>query len=63
MMKAIEHFHIARKENPYLMANESFLADVYRNLKMDDSVKFYSIKSFYKMPNNPLCILKIFDLN
>ena len=52
--KAIETLHQARKENPYLMANESFLADVYRNLKMDDSVKFYSRKSFYNMPNNAM---------
>lgn len=50
--KAIETFHKARSENPYLLINENFLADVYRNLKMDDSVKYYSRKAFNKMPNN-----------
>lgn len=49
---AAEQFHKARAENPYLLANENFLTEVYRNLKIDDSVEYYANLTFQKMPNN-----------
>jgi len=50
--KAIDLFHKARKANPYLMINESYLGYTYYKLNMKDSSLYYSKKAFKTQPNN-----------
>ena len=51
--KAIEAFHKGRKNNPNLMINENYLADVYKEINVKDSFEYYTSKAFKKMPNHP----------
>jgi len=50
--KAITTFHEARKNNPYLMINENYLAQTYLNLGKKDSFKYYAKKIFKTAPNH-----------
>jgi O-antigen ligase/tetratricopeptide (TPR) repeat protein len=50
--KAIDLFHKARKANPYLMINESYLSLCYSKLNKKDSSLYYSKKAFKNQPNN-----------
>lgn len=51
--KAIETFHLARKNNPYLLINENYLAQTYLTISKMDSFKFYANKIFKNAPNHP----------
>jgi len=51
--KAINSFHEARKNNPYLLINENYLAETYFTLGKKDSFKFYAKKIFKSAPNHP----------
>ncbi len=50
--RAIDLFHKARKANPYLMINETYLGYSYYKLNKKDSSLYYSKKAFKKQPNN-----------
>jgi len=50
--KAITTFHEARKNNPYLMINENYLAQTYLTLGKKDSFKYYAKKIFKTAPNH-----------
>lgn len=51
--KAIESFHKGRKNNPYLMINENYLADLYKEINLKDSFNYYTSLAFKNMPNHP----------
>ena len=42
----------ARKINPYLMFNESILADVYKKMGLKDSAHFYAKKAYKNLPGS-----------
>ena len=50
--EALNLLHDSRKDNPYLMISEALLANIYLDLKLLDSAKFYSKKAFYNLPDN-----------
>lgn len=50
--KAIGLFHKARKANPYLMINETYLGYSYYLLKNKDSSLYYSKKAYKTQTNN-----------
>lgn len=50
--QALNLLHDSRKANPYLMASEALLANIYLDLNILDSAKFYSRKAFYNIPDN-----------
>ncbi len=50
---AIETFHAARKNNPYLLINENYLAETYLKINQRDSFDFYAKKIFSNAPNHP----------
>lgn len=51
---AIKTFHRAKGFNPYLKANELYLAQTYEQLGIKDSFQYYANLAFNKMPNHPL---------
>lgn len=51
--EAINSFHAARQNNPYLRINENYLADVYTQMHLLDSASYYTRLAFEKMPNHP----------
>ena len=64
--KAIESYHSARKNNPFLMINENYLADLYKEINVKDSFEYYTKKAFINMPNHPAHFgryLEIIDKN
>lgn len=50
--EAINIFHKARKDNPYLMINEHYLAETYLRINNKDSFDYYSNRIFSKAPNH-----------
>ena len=50
--KAIELYHLAMKENPYLKQPEAELAKLYFDLEEYDSSYYYAVNSFKSLPNN-----------
>lgn len=50
--EALNLLHDSRKDNPYLLASEAMIADIYLDLKILDSAKFYSKKAYYSIPKN-----------
>lgn len=51
--KAISTFHLAKKNNPYLLINENYLAETYLQIGEKDSLKYYAKKIFKNAPNHP----------
>jgi len=51
--KAIKSFHLARKNNPFLLINENYLAETYLKINQIDSFSYYAKKIFYNAPNHP----------
>ena len=49
---ALNLLHDARKINPYIMAPEAMIANIYLDLNILDSARYYSKKAFYTVPNN-----------
>ena len=50
--KALDLINQGEKENPYFMYGSSLKADIYDNLKVNDSMLYFSRKAFFTMPNN-----------
>jgi len=50
--EAINIFHKARKDNPYLMINENYLAETYLRINKKDSFDYYANRIFSKAPNH-----------
>ena len=50
--EAIDLFHQGKKENPYMMINDTYLGLAYHKLNQKDSSLYYSKKAFKAEPNN-----------
>lgn len=58
--EAIKLLH-SDNSNPFLMLKESYLADIYEELKQTDSVNYYRKISFDGLPNNTRYHTKLFQ--
>lgn len=50
--KAIDLYHLAMKENPFIRQPEAELAKLYFKEELYDSSYYYALKSFKALPNN-----------
>lgn len=50
--QAISFLHQGRKNNPYLMMSENYLAEIYDILEVKDSFDYYSKLIYKNVPNN-----------
>ena len=52
LSEALNLLHQARQDNPYILAPEAMIANIYLDLEIMDSARFYSKKAYYTIPNN-----------
>jgi len=52
LSEALNLLHQSRKHNPYILAPDAMIANIYLDLEIMDSARIYSKKAYYTIPNN-----------